>query len=161
VEDETPVFGRIVSAPMAPGAEAGSGYCSKPGHGNFELSMFCQDCNEKYCLRCTGDHVGHATGDTASGKGLIQRSSSIPSKSESRSEFDDQMARFRRTTSASSLAAAVRFFPPPKQSHPRSTVVVGASMRTPNPKRGFRRCPCNSEGVTPCSDAHRHLRPPH
>jgi len=108
---EEPVgWARVISAPSAPGAQQNSGFCPKPGHGNFEQSMWCADCDAKFCIRCTALHVGHQTMDETSAK-FFRRTSSVPSKAESReavqSQFDDHMAAFRRTSSASTQAAAV------------------------------------------------------
>jgi hypothetical protein len=105
-------------AHAAPGAQPNSGFCSKPGHGSFEETMWCTDCNVKFCIRCTSQHIGHQTMDAASAK-FFRRTSSEPSEPPStasitRSEFNDRMATFRRTSSASSEAASVLLRPFPQ-----------------------------------------------
>lgn len=114
-------FARIVSAPEAPGAEESTGRCPKPGHGNFEMTMYCVDCATKFCSKCSGLHSGHATMPVSEAP-LVGRSTSVPSKhppvDEQRAEFDDRIAHFRRTTSQSSMAAA------------RAIAMVAAMKRT-------------------------------
>jgi hypothetical protein len=99
-------FERVCSAPVAPGGDGG--FCQQPGHGNFELSHYCNTCEVKYCTKCTAAHAGHDT--TSPGQDTLTRVVSAPSanpESAARVQFNDQMAQFRRTTSASSQAAAV------------------------------------------------------
>jgi len=106
------LIARVSSAPSAVEERAQSGFCSKPGHSNFEESQFCVDCDAKYCIRCTGLHIGHQTMDATQAQ-FFRRSTSVPSKLQispapARSAFDDMMAKFRRTSSASTEAATVR-----------------------------------------------------
>jgi hypothetical protein len=70
-------FSRVTSAPMAAGASAESGFCQKPGHANFEESMWCADCDAKFCIRCTAAHIGHNTMDSAQAQ-FFRRTTSVP-----------------------------------------------------------------------------------
>lgn len=100
-------FARAESAPMAPGATEDSGFCGQPGHGNFEAKMYCKSCGVRYCNKCTHLHLGHSSEDASGFNRVVSAPSTDPRQSTERNGFNDQMAQFRRTTSASSQAAEV------------------------------------------------------
>jgi hypothetical protein len=100
-------FMRVASAPVAPGAVEDSGFCRQPGHGNFEANKYCKACDTCFCIKCTALHIGHENGDAGGFDRVVSAPSVNPQVSAERSQFDDQMAQFRRTSSASSQAAAV------------------------------------------------------